>query len=71
MKNRKGFTLIELMIVVAIISLLAAMIVPMFTGRKTMITSSQNLNQGIEYTTEQRLTDLETIVENLKAHHGE
>jgi type IV pilus assembly protein PilA len=34
MKNRKGFTLIELMVVVLIISLLASIAVPKLTGSK-------------------------------------
>jgi prepilin-type N-terminal cleavage/methylation domain-containing protein len=34
MKNRKGFTLIELMIVVAILGTLAAILIPAFCGRR-------------------------------------
>lgn len=33
MKNKKGFTLIEIMLVVAIIGILAAMVVPRLSGR--------------------------------------
>jgi general secretion pathway protein G len=33
MRNKKGFTLVEMLLVVIIISILAAMVVPRFTGR--------------------------------------
>ena len=33
MKNRKGFTLVELMVVVVIVALLAALLIPMLTAR--------------------------------------
>jgi len=33
MKSRKGFTLIELMVVVLIVAVLAALLIPMFTAR--------------------------------------
>jgi len=33
MKNRKGFTLVELMVVVVIVALLAALLIPMLTQR--------------------------------------
>ena len=33
MKSRKGFTLVELMVVVVIVALLAALLIPMLTAR--------------------------------------
>lgn len=43
MKNKRGFTLIEILLVVAIISALAAMVIPRLTGRseKAKIAAAQ------------------------------
>ncbi|NLV51504.1 MAG: type II secretion system protein [Clostridiales bacterium] len=41
MKNRKGFTLIELIVVIAILGILAAILIPQFSGFQKKAKSSQ------------------------------
>ena len=52
--NKKGFTLIELIVVIAIIAILAAVLIPRFTGftqnahEKAAISDTRNLLVGLE-----------------------
>lgn len=45
MKNRKGFTLAELLIVVAIIAVLVAISIPIFTGQMEKARGGQRTRQ--------------------------
>jgi len=50
MKNEKGFTLIEMMIVIAIVSILAAVVIPAFKAaqEEKQITNEQPLTDDNE-----------------------
>lgn len=54
LKNRKGFTLIELIVVIAIIAILAAVLIPRFTGftesgrQKSAISDTRNVLVSLE-----------------------
>jgi len=73
MRNRKGFTLIELMIVIAIILILGSLAIPMITGKKRPTPKSSitiTSGKAIDYTLEKRLTDIEAELADLKGYHG-
>jgi prepilin-type N-terminal cleavage/methylation domain-containing protein len=63
-KNRKGFTLVEIMIVVAIIALLAAIAVPSFINARTksMQSSCQNNLRLIDGAMQQYALDYSNTV---------
>jgi len=44
LRDQRGFTLIELMIVVAIVAILAAVVVPMFTGEARKVSASSEVS---------------------------
>ncbi len=48
MKNRKGFTLIELIVVIAIVAILAAIAIPSFIGLTNEATTSKNYATAVE-----------------------
>jgi len=58
-QNKKGFTLIELMIVIAIIGILAAIAIPQFTKYRARAQGSQ------------ALSDLRNVKTDLEGYYGE
>ena len=55
--RKKGFTIVELVIVIAVIAILAAVLIPTFTGviqnARTSSAQSQARNLWVQYTAEQ------------------
>lgn len=54
LKNKKGFTLIELMILIAIFAIVAALIVPIFMS----MNNAKNITQTIEVVTQEDETKI-------------
>lgn len=50
-KNKKGFTLVELIVVIAILGVLAAILVPAFTGYVTKSKDAQKIANANSYCT--------------------
>lgn len=64
--DRKGFTLIELMVVIAIILILAAMVIPVFMKyRNNMNTTSEN-EIVIENETNEKVQEMQEEINRLR-----
>jgi len=63
-KNRKGFTLVELMMVIAVIGILAAVLIPKIGSTKNTARLA-----GVESNTRQVVAQVHGLVERYK-HHG-
>jgi prepilin-type N-terminal cleavage/methylation domain-containing protein len=70
-KNKKGFTLIELIIVIAILAILAAIAIPMFTGitesANNAVNQANASNIATAYNAYQALNPNEPITTNTQA----
>ncbi len=70
--NKKGFTLVELVVVIAVIAVLVAVLIPTFTGiikkanQSADQTAVRNMNTAIN-AAEEEITDLEGVVNALEA----
>jgi len=64
-KNRKGFTLVELMMVIAVIGILAAVLIPKIGSTKNTARLA-----GVESNTRQVVAQVHGLVERYK-HHGD
>ena len=74
--NKKGFTIVELVVVVAVIAILAAVLIPTFSGviRKANIASdtalAKNLNNALAIeNTEEAIDDFYDVIDAL-AEYG-
>lgn len=72
--NKKGFTLIELIVVIAIIAILAAVLIPRFTGftkdanEKAAISNARNILVAVEAMLTQGDTDI--TVDKIEGYTG-
>lgn len=62
--NKKGFTIVELVIVIAVIAILAAVMIPTFTGIVDKANQSAVLQEARNYYTEAYADDLMDGVKN-------
>jgi type IV pilus assembly protein PilA len=71
MKNRKGFTLIELIVVIAILGILAAILIPQFTGfqerarQKAAVSDTRNILVSVEALLAEGETPTQALVETM------